>query len=514
MLRAGGGLNRIFDEFNYNDILLVPGLVGESQLPVNPCISLHYGLVDESREPLALSQLAALGDSVDELRRYSLVITAQSLLDDWRLENIDLTLNFDPRLFRDVNASDIYFGKSMPLVNAVRVDNNVGSIRFAVGSAPELIPGSGLFSEEVLAVINLDLDEAYLRTFSKDVNGVLSGSPLAFSIQANLDETVLSRYFDDLSGYSNREIATVSDLDGGITVAGIPVALYESRVDLQQQRDGMVLGTERVIGIDAGFTNLIRSGDTIKGHSEWLNVGNVKASELSVQSLANPNARLGLWSLSKASINSGSFVNGSFDQNGRESVTVSADIHIIGDAGSVVHLSDGIFSLVAQGSDVFSNAGKGSSNLVTFKGDLNYDGRVSMKDLAYLNAGAARQRLDASTGLATADSYARDVDADYDGKIDLADLAVLDQDWGKSLHTGQDAFVGSSEISWDALDAQGASSTWNNDSFKDQNAVEAAAGYVGSLESPTAAGAIGADGNTTANDGGIQGTYFQDSLAA
>ena len=28
-------------------------------------------------------------------------------------------------------------------------------------------------------------------------------------------------------------------------------------------------------------------------------------------------------------------------------------------------------------------------NLITFQGDLNYDGRVSMKDLAYLNAGAA-----------------------------------------------------------------------------------------------------------------------------
>ena len=57
-----------------------------------------------------------------------------------------------------------------------------------------------------------------------------------------------------------------------------------------------------------------------------------------------------------------------------------------------------------------------------------------MKDLAYLNAGAARQVID-GTGKATAESYARDVDADFNGKIDLADLGMLDVDWNKSLHT-------------------------------------------------------------------------------
>ncbi|KZR83758.1 MULTISPECIES: hypothetical protein [Prochlorococcus] len=32
------------------------------------------------------------------------------------------------------------------------------------------------------------------------------------------------------------------------------------------------------------------------------------------------------------------------------------------------------------------------------------------------------------------------------------------------------------------------------------------------LESPAAVGVIGADGNTTANDGDMQGTEFQDPL--
>jgi hypothetical protein len=185
-------------------------------------------------------------------------------------------------------------------------------------------------------------------------------------------------------------------------------------------------------------------------------------------------------------------------------------------AGQVLDLSTGILAISADGSDVFTNMGSGSKNLITFQGDLNYDGRVSMKDLAYLNAGAARQQIDFQTGRATAESYARDVDADFSGRIDLADLAVLDQDWGKTLHTGDESFVGSNSLSWSALDSQGTTgdAAWDNEAFKAQNAVEASADYVGSLESPLSVGVIGADGNSSANDGDMQGTYFQDSLPA
>ena len=106
------------------------------------------------------------------------------------------------------------------------------------------------------------------------------------------------------------------------------------------------------------------------------------------------------------------------------------------------------------------------------------------------------------------------MDADFSGKIDLADLSVLDADWGKTLHTGDEQFQGSADVSWSELDSQGESSTWDNDSFKDQNAIEADESYVGSLESPTAAVVIGADGNTTANDNDITGTEFQDPIVA
>ena len=107
-------------------------------------------------------------------------------------------------------------------------------------------------------------------------------------------------------------------------------------------------------------------------------------------------------------------------------------------------------------------------------------------------------------------SVARDVDADFNGSIDMADLAVLDADWGKSLHTGDQQFQGSADVSWNDLDQQGSSSNWDNDSFKDQNSIEADSGYVGSLESPTATNVVGADGDTSPTNNDMTGTYFQD----
>ena len=112
-----------------------------------------------------------------------------------------------------------------------------------------------------------------------------------------------------------------------------------------------------------------------------------------------------------------------------------------------------------------------------------------MKDLAYLNAGAARQQLVESTDengntvqVASEASYARDVD-DFSGKIDRLTCLC-------SMPTGARPCIpvmSSSralDVSWSELDSQGTSSTWENDSFKDQNAIEADSGYVGSLECP------------------------------
>ena len=78
------------------------------------------------------------------------------------------------------------------------------------------------------------------------------------------------------------------------------------------------------------------------------------------------------------------------------------------------------------------------------------------------------------------------------------------------------SFTGSNQISWEQLDNQGITgeATWDNQAFKDQNAVEASTDFVESLESSGTTGVIGGDGNETANDGGIDGDYFQDPLSS
>ena len=89
-----------------------------------------------------------------------------------------------------------------------------------------------------------------------------------------------------------------------------------------------------------------------------------------------------------------------------------------------------------------------------------------------------------------------------------AENAQIPADWGKSLHTGDEQFQGSSEVSWSELDSQGSGSTWNNDSFKDQNAIEAESDYVGSLESSTVSVEFDGDSNTSTNNEDIANTEF------
>ncbi|WP_413681790.1 SBBP repeat-containing protein [Prochlorococcus sp. MIT 1306] len=474
----------------------------------------------------ALDQLAVLGQGVDGTDRYKLEITAQSLLDQYNLESADVTLKFNPLIFQAINASDIQIGTDLPLANAVHIDNETGAVRIAASSLSDLAQGDGISSERLLASLTLDFDEGTLKTLGIQEDGSLAASPLIFEIEANQDETVFSRSYteEDGSGLLNREIKSLADLGGNIHVDGTEVKLYSAGINIYEVDDGLILGSQRVIGSDTAYTNLIRSGDTITATTEWLNVGNTDANNIQVTAYDNANAQLSDYHFVDdiSSVKSGRYVKGQFDQSDRESFQLVTDIKITGAAGNVVDLSDGILSLQADDSDVFVN-NKGSSNLITYQGDLNYDGRVSMKDLAYLNAGAARQQTTSENttgqdqdgnGVVDA-SVAHDVDADFNGKIDLADLAVLDADWGKTLHNGDQDFHGSADLSWSELDQQGTTgdAAWDNDSFKDQNAIESSPDYVGSLESPTSTGVIGADGNDNANDDDMQADVFQDPLS-
>lgn len=467
-----------------------------------------------------LDQLAVLGDSVDEFNKYDLTITAK-MLGDLRLEGAGLTIGYDNTLFTNLTESDVYLGSSfMPSYTdkpsqedgsqfggqPIYVDHANGEIHISAFSAEDLGQGKAISEESIFATISLDFNEDALRQLEKNSDGSLKINPLSFTIKADQDETIFTKDFDDGTGYGNREIQSLRDLNKEIVVEGREVTLYDAAINLEQLGDGLVLGTQRVIGANQGFTNLIRSGDTITSTVDWRNVGNITAKNLQVYGEYNDHAHLVNYSLSQNSLNSGSFQGGQFFEDGREDVTITAAIEVTGSAGEVLDISNGIFSIEADGSSIaFENRGKGSANLITYAGDLNYDGRVSMKDLAYLNAGAARQ-IDQSDGSVVEESVAKDVDANFDGIIDMADLTVLDQDWGRTLHTGDETFTGSNAtLNWDSLDSQ-ASSTWDNTAFKEQNQVEAGIAYVETLGT---AGDLSSTYDTSTpntGDGGDTGT--------
>ncbi|WP_413351902.1 SUMF1/EgtB/PvdO family nonheme iron enzyme [Prochlorococcus sp. MIT 1227] len=526
----------------------------ELELDLELGYSLHLKEGTEAEQATARKQLAVLGDSVDLSDIYQLDITAKSLAAGYNLETADITINFDPYLFNEIKASDITIGGQLPIANAVRIDNDVGTIRIAAASLGDLVPGD-LYGNHladagasigadgaVLASINLNFNELNLAELTQNSDGSINdlSTPLFFGLSANQDETVFSKNLTDAAGLSNREIKSLRDLGGDLAVDGTKVTLYEAEINLKEQGDGLILSSDLDIGsYNSSKTNLVRTGDTITATSEWTNIGNITATDIAITGVANDNASLSSSSFyisttegesyqALTNLESGSFVDGAFAESGQETAQLVADIEITGAAGNVVDLSDGIVSLKAEGSAVFENQ-KGSKNLITFQGDLNYDGRVSMKDLAYLNAGAARQKkvsdadnaaeVDTNGDDVVDASVARGVDANFDGQISMADLAVLDADWGQSLHqvpqASTDAFLGESEISLEQLDNQGTTgdAAWDNQAFKDQNAVEAGNDFVESLENPTAVGVIDADGDSSRTDNDIAGDYFQDPLS-
>ena len=403
---------------------------------------------------------------------------------------------------------------------AERLNNGINRLQWLINTPETETVGSGsAFGDNqtisnVSDELNLELNYLLGLTGSDSSGALFDENSEPLTIEVNTQETVLSKALDDESTYKNREIKTLAELGGDISVSGQDVVAYQELQRLEEQGDGLIVGSTRTIGsAEKTFTNLIRSGDTVSASTIWQNTGNSETNNIEVNGITNANATFVSGSLTNYDLVGGTFssIDGSYT-SGDETTTLEVNIEVNKEsAGKILDLSDGIYSLKADESNVFIND-KGSKNLITYQGDLNYDGRVSMKDLAYLNAGAARQELDDNNDV-IADSVAKDVDANFSGKIDIADLAILDQDWGKTLHTGDKEFTGSDEITWTELGTQGKDGSWDNSAFTDQNEVELALGNFNQTLNPAIAGVSGADdvGQNQTND--LLGTDFQDALA-
>ena len=319
-------------------------------------------------------------------------------------------------------------------------DNLAESSAVAEGQTYELFTIKG-------ASINKDNVEFGGKNLTKTTNkstdmgeGFGFTSPFSQFIKANTDlyETNLSTRSDD-----NANIKSAFDLTGDATntttIGSGPTAFVEAKsnfVDL-----GTTLYTQRNIGSN-DKTSLVRSGDTVTANAYWANVGSYGEllSEISINSKdstqliveeGNALAFSGLdddkfidgLDVSNATYNGGVYTHA--DASTADNFKLTFDVTIKESVAAGTYLSDfGFYSLDSDNGEE-TVASKASANLVTFSGDLNYDGRVSLQDLAFLNAGVLAQTEDEDFG---------DVDANFDGKLNLADLAVLSEDFGKTLH--------------------------------------------------------------------------------
>ena len=272
-----------------------------------------------------------------------------------------------------------------------------------------------------------------------------------FSTSVNVDELI----FDDL--YSLRDLggsAAVISSDLDVTVRAAQAELTtESNFDLGTLRQVHKLNED-------DFTNLIRSGDTIWQSSTWKNDGEFSFTDLRITNLSNAVAEVtSLFDNKEATLAE----LGWSDLPGEgEVATINTSFHINGKAGSVLDTTEVGYKLDAYGEyswDTTEMEQFAVKNLITWQGDLSYDGAVDMADLAALNKGAKDG------------GSAHDVDANYDGFIDFRDLAVIDKEWGESLHTGDGKFTGSDKISMAELFEQ-EGHQWDSSAFAKRNAIE------------------------------------------
>ena len=309
-----------------------------------------------------------------------------------------------------------------------------------------------------------------------------------YEVRVNSNDTVVSNGEENINGSSTELKSTYS--------------FANSFVDFEVEND-IKFATERNIGVgdnDQKYTSLVRAGSTLKalGDVEIKTAGNISAGYYA--DIVQTQGTTGYFSVQfnqgdkvieddyynyRTTSGTASHVEGAKD-------TYELDLWVSGDAaGKIINLSDVTIGISETGnaneyqtiSEYDATTKLLGQNLVTYQSDINYDGRVSMMDLAYLNAGAGN--TEGSTD---------DVDVNYDGEISLKDLEKMDAQWGSSLHTNNaitnDQFSGTnnSTIDLSEISLGGNYGNADNSAFISQNSTENTSGFVDTLAEAGSAG--------------------------
>ena len=403
------------------------------------------------------------GSALDQARQYWLEVYAQETdpgnNEHIKLEALDLSLELTGGLFKTVDGNtNFQYADALDLFRGQSTDELDNGIRFTAGSADSfsngttgIIIGNGENSSQVdpqfVGRIQLDVAD---DTFTGDAGNLSQ----FINVTANAEETIIntlnkngtSKRVEDLGDYSGGSIAATSETTvaykSGAFSSDVTTAFDDFGTDLLDPADGS----------SAGRTNLVREGQTMTGSFTINNVGEAGLTDLNFTgAIGETNTDL--------QFTAATLINNVGGEGRQDSLTIGQETGVLasdtlleigvrnsstgdfegtadalkvdfkstideGAAGSVAKLDFSSYQATAAGEDnhtVFD--GGVIENLVTYKSDISYDGKVSMMDLSILNA--ANERGTAST----------DTDVNHDGAINIADLQALGAQWGQSLWT-------------------------------------------------------------------------------
>ena len=393
--------------------------------------------------------------------------------DDYDLTSFDFNLNYDQNRWKAVSISsennDLDISNDFQIFNSAQLADTTGSLRVVGGSASYLEGGAGgdglLFSVTFEAD---DLDSVYAYA---DQEQYVSSTD--FTVTVNENDTIVR----DTSATSaaTEEFKTAT----GTVTETYSIMEYVSDVEYSTSNIDFVTDLEIASGAS---TTLVREGSTIVSTGD-LTYTNDGKTEGRYSAVALSGSVTGADVVISSNGSTGYGVGGGTDAFG---LTMT----VTGEAGDVLDYSGlSITKSFTNGDEATAdnNIMNISKNLVTFQADINYDGRVSMMDLATLNAAAKAQTNESGIDLSS-------VNVDHVGGIDIQDLVKMDEQWGQSLHTANplatgDIFSGNDSATIDLSTStigNSTTSSTDNSAFISQNVVENDPGFVGSLvEAPS-----------------------------
>ncbi len=345
----------------------------------------------------------------------------------------------------DLSSASVSFGTESKFnyAKASNIDTTTDTIEFTgaigdkIANSDAVDDGDEILLFEVSGAELYNYDN-YFDTYGSFYDGFKVDDGTQIVSKTNTHETIFSfRSGDNASIKSISE--AVSDAAG--TIADEVTVSESSGPSLVEAKSNLIdygttIYTERKIG-SSDVTSLIRSGDTVKARAFWANSGNFEEAIGDITIADGTDTSIALVSSEKTLLDYTSDLEGidfstldSPDYSGQNGLQLDMTFKVSSAAGTKLS-GENFYTVKGVNEDSsVANASLITENVVTFQGDLNYDGRVSLTDLAFLNAGKIAEQATGSTS----DDYS-DVDADFDGVIDTADLSILSRDWNKSLHT-------------------------------------------------------------------------------